>query len=252
MPASQRSCVRSERALDCAGRDRSLTVREIALCSCPHHPRVASALGSPGATAPGFFIPYAHPISWLQHTSKAESQIVVRRHRTYIDALKSTGVDVTLAKFKRKEHLKALAEMRVQITPVRRWFKIPTRLVRLSYRTHEEKETDVAIACKLLELLSQSHCDAVVVVSGDTDIAPAIRTARLLYPHADIGIAFPVHRHNNDLQKSPTAPSIHCCSGRYPPDGGPDPARSSRASSRRTNTVSNTARCSCSTPPPDN
>jgi hypothetical protein len=63
--------------------------------------------------------------------------------------------------------------------------------VRLSYRTHEEKETDVAIACKLLELLCQGRCDTAVLMTGDTDIAPAIRTAKLLYPTADIAVAFP-------------------------------------------------------------
>jgi hypothetical protein len=41
--------------------------------------------------------------------------------------------------------------------------------VRLSYRTHEEKETDVAIA--------------------------------LLYPTADIAVAFPFKRHNRDLER---------------------------------------------------
>jgi hypothetical protein len=73
--------------------------------------------------------------------------------------------------------------------------------VRLSYRTHEEKETDVAIACKLLELLCQGRCDTAVLMTGDTDIAPAIRTAKLLYPTADIAVAFPFKRHNRDLER---------------------------------------------------
>jgi hypothetical protein len=82
--------------------------------------------------------------------------------------------------------------------------------VRLSYRTHEEKETDVAIACKLLELLCQGRCDTAVLMTGDTDIAPAIRTAKLLYPTADIAVAFPFKRHNRDLERFQAACEDQC------------------------------------------
>ena len=70
--------------------------------------------------------------------------------------------------------------------------------------THEEKETDVAIACKLLELLATGGCDGAVLVSGDTDIAPAIRTARALYPASQVVVAFPFHRHNRELERQAT------------------------------------------------
>jgi uncharacterized LabA/DUF88 family protein len=67
--------------------------------------------------------------------------------------------------------------------------------------THEEKETDVAIAAQLFELLYQKNCDAVVLISGDTDLAPALRTAQKLFPQAEIVVAFPYLRHNSELAR---------------------------------------------------
>lgn len=156
---------------------------------------VQSAFG-PGNTLEG-----VHYFSALAKHLEQRKPDVVRRHRTFIEALKTTGVEVTLAEFKRKDHQKGLDEVRIQVRPLRRWFALPISGVRLSYRTHEEKETDVAIACKLLELLSNGTCDAAMLVTGDTDIAPAIRTARALYPQALVGVAFPFARHNQALEK---------------------------------------------------
>ena len=150
---------------------------------------------------PGHTLEGVHYFSALAKHLEAKKPDVVRRHRTFIAALESTGVEVTLANFKRKDRTNNLSEMRVQIAPWRRWFTVPTKRVRVSYRTHEEKETDVAIACKLLEVLCQGRCDAAMLMTGDTDIAPAIRTAKLLYPAAEIGVAFPFKRHNRDLER---------------------------------------------------
>ncbi len=79
------------------------------------------------------------------------------RHATYVAALRATGVEVQLHRFKEKEV----------------WCK--------AYVHHEEKETDVAIAVKLLELCAVDACETVVIVTGDTDLAPAIRTAKVLW-----------------------------------------------------------------------
>lgn len=150
---------------------------------------------------PGWTLEGVHYFSALAKHLEARKPDILRRHRTFLAALESTGVEVTLGDFKRKDRLKSLDEMRVHVQPFRRWFRVPLRSVRLSYRTHEEKETDVAIACKLLELLCLGRCEAVVLVTGDTDVAPAIRTAHLLYPTAQIGVAFPFGRHNHALQR---------------------------------------------------
>jgi hypothetical protein len=111
---------------------------------------------------------------------------VVQRHMRFIKCLRATGVTVELARFKKKD--------------------IPFRVkgvmgdrIKGYLRRHEEKETDVAIASKLFELLVNNDCDTVLLVTGDTDLAPACRTARQLFPQKNIGFAFPYGRKYDEL-----------------------------------------------------
>lgn len=106
---------------------------------------------------------------------------ITLRHETYVKALESSGVIVQLSRFKAKEI---------------RCPKCGARNVR-----HEEKETDVALGAKLFEVFARDECETVVIVTGDTDIAPAVRTASVLYPAKSIAFAFPFARKNNELAK---------------------------------------------------
>jgi len=126
---------------------------------------------------------------------------VVQRHRNYIDALKATGVSVTTAKFKKKDREEALRYCRVRFGRSKRCWRFPIPGVRISMRTHEEKETDVAIAAKLFELLCTGAADAVVLIIGDTDVAPAIRTAKSIFPNALVCVGLPYDRHNRELER---------------------------------------------------
>ena len=103
---------------------------------------------------------------------------VVKRHEEYIKCLKATGVIVELADFKPKE--------------------IYCNNCKNIILRHEEKETDVAIASKIFELFHNNDCDIIVVVSGDTDIKPAIESAKRLYADKQILFAFP-HRRKNGI-----------------------------------------------------
>ena len=66
---------------------------------------------------------------------------------------------------------------------------------------HEEKETDVAVAVKMLEIFHRNDADRVVLVTGDTDIAPAVRTAKTLFPDRQVCFAFPWNRKMKELAK---------------------------------------------------
>ncbi len=44
-------------------------------------------------------------------------------------------------------------------------------------------------------------CDTVILMTGDTDFAPAVKTAQNADPGKDIRFAFPYNRPNNDLRK---------------------------------------------------
>ncbi|MBB4636372.1 NYN domain-containing protein [Longimicrobium terrae] len=104
---------------------------------------------------------------------------VVARHRAYIKALESSGVRVQLSQFKKKD--------------------VRCPVCGETFARFEEKETDVAIGLKLVEVLATNECQTVVLVTGDTDMMPAISTARRLFRQCPIGVAFPFLRHNRAL-----------------------------------------------------
>jgi len=102
------------------------------------------------------------------------------RHRAYVRALTASGVHVKVHDFKRKTHQRPETGERIRL-----W---------------EEKETDVAIACKLLELAARDELDTAVLVTGDTDLRPAVETFQSLYPKKRILFAFPFSRKNRELE----------------------------------------------------
>jgi uncharacterized LabA/DUF88 family protein len=105
---------------------------------------------------------------------------VVKRHQTYVAALESTDVEVSLARFKEKT--------------------VTCPVCGSLIKRHEEKETDVALGLRLIELLAGNACDTAVLVTGDTDLVPAIRAAKRMYPDRLVGVAFPFMRHNAELR----------------------------------------------------
>lgn len=106
---------------------------------------------------------------------------ITGRHKAFIRCVKDTGIVVELSRFKPKE------------------IKCPYRQCGRTFVKHEEKETDVAMALKLIEVLLTDECDAVVLMTGDTDLAPAVRTAQRLFPTKRILFAFPPYRKNREL-----------------------------------------------------
>ncbi len=107
---------------------------------------------------------------------------IIQRHETYMAALRSTGVQPILGTFKKK--------------------RIKCRAVcQQDGWGYEEKETDVNIAVKLIELLMLKNCDVPVIVSGDTDLSAAIKSAKRLFSKSKVGVAFPYRRANAELQQ---------------------------------------------------
>lgn len=100
---------------------------------------------------------------------------IINRHQSYIRALKSVGIEVILGKFKEKR------------TKCNHCGK--------DIKKYEEKETDVSIAVKIFELFHKNSCDHVVVLTGDTDLLPAIKTAKEIY-NKKVSMLFPYGRHN--------------------------------------------------------
>ena len=122
-----------------------------------------------------------HYFSALPYHLSPTNSGKVARHEVYLSCLKASGITVQLGRFKEKD---------VYCPNCKSYFL-----------KHEEKETDVAIAVTLIELLILDQCDKAVVMSGDTDLSPAIKKCLRLFPKKSIIFAFPYARKNNELLK---------------------------------------------------
>lgn len=105
----------------------------------------------------------------------------VARHQLLVRALESTGIKVEMGQFKSKT--------------------VRCQHCSKTFIRHEEKETDVAIAVRLVELVVSDRCDIAVVLTGDTDVAPAIRTAKHLASTKRIAVLAPYNRANAELKQ---------------------------------------------------
>jgi uncharacterized LabA/DUF88 family protein len=105
------------------------------------------------------------------------------RQAHYIDAMKSlhpTQISVTEGRYQAK----------------------PKTCLRCghTYTHYEEKETDVNLATSIVVDASRKESDAALVISGDSDVAPAVRAARELNPDLFIAAAFPPNRTSQELR----------------------------------------------------
>lgn len=96
----------------------------------------------------------------------------------YWQALSTTPiVEVILGKFKHKRVLCGLSDC---LHPGKRIFEVP-----------EEKRTDVNIAVYMLDDAYQDVCDDIILVSGDSDLVPAVRMIRARFPRKRITVYVP-------------------------------------------------------------
>lgn len=116
---------------------------------------------------------------------------IVNRHKEYIKCLEDSGIEKQVSRFKQRDIHCTLFQADAETC-----LNCSGKFIK-----HEEKETDVAIASKLFELLCRDDSDCIVLVTGDTDLAPAVITAKSLYPNKRILFAFPYKRANAQLQQ---------------------------------------------------
>ena len=98
----------------------------------------------------------------------------VARHQTYLNALRHTGVNVVQGQFKRKD--------RSCPKCFHHW------------QGHEEKETDVKIALKLLELAMNDDFDTCFLCSADSDMIPAVKMLNQCFPKKRVCLISPPSR----------------------------------------------------------
>ena len=100
-----------------------------------------------------------------------------QRHRTYINALKTSGVKIVLGEFKEKfiypcsDCLQKRANEKIL--------------------KHEEKHTDVNIAITMLEKAMTNAFDRIYLLSADNDYVPVVKRVKELYPEKEVIICPP-------------------------------------------------------------
>lgn len=103
----------------------------------------------------------------------------VQRHSLYIKVLESLNVKLVHGKF-RKEHERC-------------------KICNNRYNVYREKETDVNIAVQVLEQAKSDSYDRAIILTGDSDQVPLIKTFKRMYKDKEIGVITPPNRHNKAL-----------------------------------------------------
>ena len=124
----------------------------------------------------------------------------ITRHENYITCLESSGIIKELGRFKEKTVF---------------CDKCKSLIIK-----QEEKETDVSIGIRVFTIFYKDECDIAVIMSGDTDLSPALNECKSLFPEKKIIFAFPYKRKNKELAKlAPESFSINkklCIKHQFP------------------------------------
>ncbi|MBC8245846.1 MAG: NYN domain-containing protein [Verrucomicrobia bacterium] len=105
----------------------------------------------------------------------------VQKHRAFVRALTASGVTAHIGHFRKRKIWSYESEQ---------WVK-----------AYEEKETDVAIACKVLTLALEDRLDVAVIITGDSDFAPVYRCFKSHFPKKRLLFAFPFARVSKELKR---------------------------------------------------
>jgi len=68
------------------------------------------------------------------------------------------------------------------------------------WTSYEEKETEVSVAVSLVADAARAASDPALIVSADSDLCPAIRTARCVNPRRGMIAAFPPRRSSFEIR----------------------------------------------------
>jgi len=105
----------------------------------------------------------------------------VAKHKLFIKAQENEGVKVVYGEFKRKDRRCGVCGK--------------------NFKTFEEKQTDVNIAIRLFQLEIQDRYVKAVIISGDTDLIPAIKAVQSTFPQKEVGVVIAIARASEDLKK---------------------------------------------------
>jgi uncharacterized LabA/DUF88 family protein len=104
------------------------------------------------------------------------------RHQLLIRALTMQGVKIVFGKFKLRDK--------------------KCRHCHKTYQTFEEKQTDVNISIKLFQCAYDDTFDTGILVTGDSDIVPAIKAVKESFPAKRIGLVIPIGRSAEEMKNA--------------------------------------------------
>ncbi|HLL37652.1 MAG TPA: NYN domain-containing protein [Streptomyces sp.] len=140
---------------------------------------------------------------WLDHVELA-SRLRPRDQIVDVRYFTAAVLDDTGAAGRQRTYLKALkARHPGVLTVVEGRYqrkRMHCRTCGTDWTSYEEKETDVNIAVALMEIAASAAVDTALVVSADSDLCPAVRSARKVNPQLTIVPAFPPHRRSGELR----------------------------------------------------
>ena len=99
-----------------------------------------------------------------------------KRQRAYLSALKTTNTNIIYGHYKSKP--------------------MSCFSCNHTWNDNEEKMTDVNIAVQMLSDAMDDLFDMAMLISGDSDLVPAISTIHSKFPQKRVMVAFPPNRHN--------------------------------------------------------
>jgi uncharacterized LabA/DUF88 family protein len=102
------------------------------------------------------------------------------RHRLLVQALRMQGIKVIFGKFKRRDKTCSLCGR--------------------TYKTFEEKRTDVNMAITLFQTAMNNEFDTAILITGDSDLVPAVEAVKLSFPAKQIGLVIPIGRSAEELK----------------------------------------------------
>lgn len=124
----------------------------------------------------------------------------MQRLQVYLKALRSVGVTVILGRFQEVYR--------------------KCRKCDRAYKTFEEKKTDVNIAIHIFRMAFENRYEKAYIVSGDSDLLPAVRAVQQCFPQKEFGVVVPVGQRAKALQSACNTSfkilPAHCKKFRFP------------------------------------
>lgn len=208
--SEERYLRQKETALTLEGRRAGLTYPGVAMPTTLPARQVAEQRQRVGVYVDGFNLynglklSYGHRHLWLDLEKMATNLLKPGQELAEVMYFTARLRDDPGRRKRQAEYLWALAESCVRLVVIEGRFKIRKRRCRecsTRWVSYEEKQTDVALAARMVTDAVRSAYDVMLLVSADGDLCPAVDAVRLLHPAAKVVACFPPRRLSDDLRR---------------------------------------------------